>query len=262
MRTLPVGEAFGHAVKSTTNNIGFAWHVSWPWMLAILPFNVVGNAYVILNQAGDRKAMSIQLGLVSFGLAVLAMVAFSSIAVNWHRYILFDEVPQGWARFRLDDKVWRYIGNTILIFLIFAAAELVFALGAGVLYFILRGFSLIIIVPAVIAALLAAISYGYRLAIKLPAIAVGRESSTFGEMLDLTNGNFWQLIGLGCLSFLVLIGLALALGLLSYLVAATGQQMLLFITIALQLVINWIATIFGVTMLTSLYGFFVEKREF
>jgi hypothetical protein len=38
--------------------------------------------------------------------------------------------------------------------------------------------------------------------------------------------------------------------------------MLLFITIALQLVINWIATIFGVTMLTSLYGFFVEKREF
>jgi len=32
--------------------------------------------------------------------------------------------------------------------------------------------------------------------------------------------------------------------------------------LSLQIVFNWIFTIMGVTLLTSLYGFFVEKREF
>jgi hypothetical protein len=32
--------------------------------------------------------------------------------------------------------------------------------------------------------------------------------------------------------------------------------------IAIQVMVNWVATIFGVTLLTSLYGYFVEGRDF
>jgi len=38
--------------------------------------------------------------------------------VNWHRYILLDEVPHGMERLRLDATVWRYVGNILLIALI------------------------------------------------------------------------------------------------------------------------------------------------
>jgi hypothetical protein len=45
MRKLPVFAALGHAFKSTTDNIGFAFHISWPWMLLLLPLNVAVNLY-------------------------------------------------------------------------------------------------------------------------------------------------------------------------------------------------------------------------
>ena len=37
---------------------------------------------------------------------------------------------------------------------------------------------------------------------------------------------------------------------------------LMAVLIALQLVVNWIIAIWGVTMLTSLYGYFAENRNF
>ena len=40
MRKLPAFAAFGHASRSTTDNIGFAFHISWPWVLMLLPFRV------------------------------------------------------------------------------------------------------------------------------------------------------------------------------------------------------------------------------
>ena len=36
----------------------------------------------------------------------------------------------------------------------------------------------------------------------------------------------------------------------------------LAIAIAVQVIVNWISTILGVPLLTSLYGFFVEGRDF
>jgi hypothetical protein len=36
----------------------------------------------------------------------------------------------------------------------------------------------------------------------------------------------------------------------------------LSLAVAIQVMVNWVATILGVTLLTSLYGFFVEGREF
>jgi len=45
MRTLPVGAAFGHMLRSTTNNLGFAWQLSWPWILLIAPANILATLY-------------------------------------------------------------------------------------------------------------------------------------------------------------------------------------------------------------------------
>ena len=45
MRILPVMAAFGHVVRSTINNASFAWSLSWPWMIVIIPVNIVAQLY-------------------------------------------------------------------------------------------------------------------------------------------------------------------------------------------------------------------------
>ena len=55
MRKLPVFKALGHAIRSTTENMGFAFHISWPWMLLLLPFNAAVNLYLVFTACRIRK---------------------------------------------------------------------------------------------------------------------------------------------------------------------------------------------------------------
>lgn len=63
------------------------------------------------------------------------------------------------------------------------------------------------------------------------------------------------------LFFICLFLVGLVMLLLTYLIAQLGM-LGLSVLLAIQVAVNWVATILGVTLLTSLYGFFVEGREF
>lgn len=266
MRILPIFGLLGHSFKSTLSNLGFAFHISWPWMLAILPFNIAGNIYGVLNQPAAPGEVVASVLIVSLAIGLLTMVAFASIAVSWHRYILLDEVPHGWDRLRLDATVWRYFGNTILMILILFAGGLAIGIPVGIVIAILSYFAkqyvLILAIPAYLAMGLAAISYSYRFGIKLPGIALNRQDYTFRNALSDSAGNFWRFAGLGILVGLVLLALALVVGVPTYFITLSQNQGLLYVLIAVQLAVNWVATIWTVTMLTSQYGYFVEKRNF
>jgi hypothetical protein len=263
MRKLPIAAAFGHAFNSTVKNISFAFYASWPWMLAILPFNIFGNAYVMLNQLSEPlQSVSSGVVLVSILIGLLTMVAFASIAVNWHRYILLDEVPQGLQRLRLDVTVWSYIGNTILMVLMIFAAELVFVIIGFIFYYLLGNLSLVLIIPAATAFLLFLMAYFYRLSLKLPGIAVGNSDVNFGSALKATEGNNWPLIGLVLLILLIALAIGAVISGLTYVLTNSGSNSMLYVVIGVQFMVNWLTTIFGVTLLTSLYGFFIEGRDF
>jgi hypothetical protein len=272
MRTLPVIKAINHAIKSTTDNIAFAFHISWPWIVMLMPLNIATNLYVVFNnlqpERGGQPDMA-ALGkffMASFPLAIASIIAYASIAVNWHRYILLDEVPTGWQRLRVDGLMWRYIGNFILIFLIVMAAAFGAAIGFGLAGFMLRAIAgetvmAVILVPAAVALYVYAIMATYRLSVKLPAVALGRTEFSMTDVWKATEGNNWRLLGLlGLfLACMMLVGLAT---LLATLVFQSLGTVGLSVSIAIQVLVNWVATILGVTLLTSLYGFFVEGREF
>ena len=194
-----------------------------------------------------------------FAIAMAGLIAFASIAVSWHRYILKDEVPQGLARLRLDSVVWRYVGNSILLFLIFFAIGLPFGFLAWAISTAI-GLAGTVVFVAIL--FLAALSTSYRLSIKLPSIAMERTDIRFADAWRMTSGNFWQFMGLGVVFLLILLGVGLAVGAITSVVGLTSSTLLLVLIIAIQQVVNWVATILGVTLLTSLYGFFVEGREF
>ena len=161
--------------------------------------------------------------------------------------------------------MWRYIGNAILIGLILIAggivAALIFSLVGWGLSAIVGEASLIIIVPGVFALYAYAIVSAYRLAVKLPSVALGRNDFHMRDAWRVTDGNFWKILGLVFLFFVCVLLVGLAMLLVTYLFGQLGT-LGLSVSLAIQVAVNWVATILGVTLLTSLYGFFVEGREF
>ncbi len=265
MRQLPVTGALGHAFKSTFNNAAFAVHISWPWMAILLPFNVGANLYLILNGLADPEKADPRTLVVMLPLLVGSFVAYASIAVNWHRYVLLDEVPQGWDRLRLDGLMWRYIGNGLLIGLMLAAgaiaAGVVVTFASYILGAMVGEVLALVIVPALIAVYAYVLVAAYRLSVKLPAVALGRTDFGLGNAWAATEDNFWQLLGLVILFIGCVFIAGLGVFLFSLLFGALGTFGLA-LALAIQVLANWVATILGVTLLTSLYGFFVEGRSF
>jgi hypothetical protein len=261
MRTLPVTAAFGHVVRSTINNASFAWSLSWPWMIIIIPVNIFAQLYGFSIEPGmtEPSGAAVAVGAV---VGLLTLFAFASIAVSWHRYILLDEIPQGLARLRADNTVWRYFGNTLLIFLILLAGFLPVGLLVGMLVAALQNAGAIISVPIYLAAIIFGVAAFYRMSVKLPAIALERKDFTLKEAWAKTQGNVWQLFGLALLFVLTLIGMGLVLVAIAYVLQLTGLSIALFLSLAIQMMFNWLGTIAGVTLLTSLYGFFIENRDF
>jgi hypothetical protein len=270
LRTLPVIPAVIHMWKSTINNLWFALRAQWLWFVLLAILFAVLALSNDLKITGDQAALEAQLkdnpekaGLfvlsVFLGIAA-TLLAFSSIAVSWHRYVLLDEVPQGLAALRVDSIVWRYLGNLMLLGLLMTVLALPLSLVP---------FPLLLSMPAIAVGILMAyiifvmLPILYRLSIKLPAIALGRRDFRMGDAWNVSRGNWGQILGVALLYSgaswiigLILVGVAILLN------TVFGPVIGFWLDIAIQTVINWVVTVMGITLLTSLYGFFVEKRDF
>ena len=260
MRILPVTAAFDHIVRSAINNLRFAFHVAWPWLVILVPVNIAVSLAAPFDPVAGLNSRGILLTILA---GLLSLFVFSSIAVNWHRYILKDELPMGATRLRTDGLVWRYFGTTLLIMLMLLLALLPFAFLLELLARALGQAALLIVVPAYVALLLAGLAAFYRLSIRLPAIALGRTDYRFKDAWAESQGNSWQLVGLGLLLFLVMIVVALVFGVMMTLLAKFPGGVVGQIAGAIvETGANWLVSILAVTALTSLYGFFSESRNF
>jgi hypothetical protein len=263
--------AFRHGVRSVIENIPAAFAMSWPWLLvggllSAYPY------YIILQSGGlnDPEVSQFAPPRVIFSalfLIAIFTIIFTSIAVNWHRYILLDDWPKGAARVRFDGKVFRYLGNLILITLMAGlVVSIVLMLAAGTFRSALAEAGQVesMIVGEAIAGVLAFFAGGlfFRLALKLPAVALGRTDYKITNSARDTSGNFGQLAALSFLSWLLnTVMQYLGLGLV-WASGAVGSNIALALSIAITFFVTWLLGLLGITLLSSLYGFFVENREF
>lgn len=261
MRILPVSAAVNHAVRSAYDNLAMSFHLCWPWLVVLGGLDVAliwlsGAGTAVPQQANGEVALAIYFSIV------LTLFAGSSIAVNWHRFILKDEVPQGLARLRADAVVWRYFGNTVLIVLLAMLTILPGIMALSLLGAVIgltvnaAGVAIAVVMMAAIMPLI------YRWSLKLPAIALERNDYGLKQAWLDSQGNHSRLmiIGVGYLIAMLALGL-LAQTVGSLLQGAVGSAAIV-IEIFLRLAMNWLGTILAATVLTSLYGFFVEKRSF
>jgi hypothetical protein len=263
MKQLPVIAALNHALQSTWRNLPFAIHVSWPWMAILLPLQIAGALYVRANYpAFDPQnpdpAMVAGLLSVEIPLWVLQFLATSSIAVSWHRYILTDAVPHGWQRLAVDGKVLRYGGNLVLLSLIIAGILFVPALLIGILSVLIGNAAVVLYVPLAIAAVIIYTRYS----VKLPAVALERKDFGFADAWRATANNSVPILGLFFLMVLCALIVAFAMLVITSPISWLQNDAALVGVLAVQLAVTWVMTIFTVTILTSLYGYFVENRSF
>jgi hypothetical protein len=263
-RQLSAARCIGHAISSVRNNIAYAFRISWPWYAVLAPVVIVMVLLSYYLTDADPQANPGINALIDLVRGLITMVAFASIAVNWHRYILLDEVPLGKDVFRLDDKTWRYFGNLLLIFLILLLISIGVGIPIGVII-ALAGNTRGYIIPLVLIVLIVVPVAGIvtlRLSTRLPAIALGRRDFSLGDAWRATkNSNLPILLVFLFEVFALVVALAI-ISIVSFFTGLISPTLQVIITIALGVAVNWLFTIFSITILTSLYGFFVEGRDF
>lgn len=186
-------------------------------------------------------------------LGLMAGFILSWVAVAWHRYVLAEEAPSGLLPPMAGPEILQHLGWSFVL-----------SLGALVLSWVLGPVLEALFAPldgmpgllAPMAGLLLATSYlGLRFGLVLPAAALGRPMGLQDS---------WQATRplAGAILGLALLGLA-AFALTGVLVpllflAAPGAGV--WLHLALTTALNWVSTMLGLSLLTTLYGHLVERR--
>ncbi|MEI8179008.1 hypothetical protein [Aestuariivirga sp.] len=247
MRKLSPTKAISHALNSVWSYRQVAVRIAFAWLPVLL---LCGIAEVYLAPPAVAVDEIPSVPPVQIATFLISLVATSSMAVSWQRFILLDELGRG---LRLDGSVIRYALYTLLLI---AAAVVPTAILLALA--LLAPSASVLALPAVI--LIGGIVT--RLSVRFPAIALGDRSFTFSDAWKASVGNFWQCLGVFMLSWAITLGGLFVLILIS---SGLGQlnPMLgdLAITVGVILMQLFYA-IFNASVFTSLYGYFVEKREF
>jgi len=252
MKKLPVFAAIRHTLSLTFNNLGPAFRITWAWVIVfVVTITLFVWATAGLGRASDPAANLFPVMMFGTVFLLAAVAAMASIAVAWHRYILLDEGGDVGFNLRIDATVWRYAGNAILVAV---GMMVVFGLPMVVLLQ-LSPYMLVLAFPA----MFLVAPFMYRLMIKLPAIALENRDFSFSAALAVSRDNHWPLVGLVVMYFLVAFAINLFVGVVTFVGLIFGPFAVVIQVIATALA-EWFGIIFGISLLTTLYGFFVEDR--
>lgn len=239
---------FAHAIRMVLNNLGPALRISGVLM---------GVLFVAtLALGGGQAAVGGDAGVPVFDggaliLLVLSFLVSIWIGVAWHRYILRDEVPTGLVP-GFDGAA---IGSYFVAGLILVAILLALAIPLGVLVavlliplsaggdpglFVALMFGLLLYLP---------LAYvGYRISPILPSAALGPRMAL---------KDAWYATGTSGAAFVVL---TVASVLASMLAQAPIWVLGGFLGAIWLFVVQWATILIGASILTTIYGHYVEGR--
>lgn len=195
---------------------------------------------------GETTSLPWEVVIVSIATCVL----YLWIAVGWHRFVLMDEAPKSVVVPQFHgDRMLAYFGRILQMALIGALVGLVFGLAAVGMGLI----SPIIGMIGMFGLFMALMVVAYRLAPVFPAAAIGRPVNV-GEAWAATSGASGTIILLAVISVIATMILDLPLQLFM------GMSAGVPLVIIWSSITGWIKLMVGVSIMTTLYGVYVEKR--
>lgn len=251
-------QIFIHSVRQVFGNLEGALRVSAALTIVQIVITLtIGRALL-----GDQADMQARMMAGDFNwagyAASLLLLLFTSlwIAVGWHRYILTNETPQILPKLHLD-RVMGYFGKSLLIGLIIVPVAMIAGVIVGLAVFPLFGDELMTrpFLIGIIFGLLVYIPIGVimmRLSTMLPGVALqaGVPVMAGWEATRGQTGTIFVVVVLTVVASLVLS--APSFGLLG---SPTSVVALVW-----RFVSQWVMVMVGVSILTTLYGHYIEKR--
>ena len=92
MHKLPALQAIKHALKAVIQFRKAGTRIGLPWVLVLAVVSFLDRIFSVAPDPADGTASMMLLRPTELIIAAFSLVIFSSIAVNWHRYILLDEI--------------------------------------------------------------------------------------------------------------------------------------------------------------------------
>lgn len=186
--------------------------------------------------------------LVLVFVLIVMVFAISWIAVSWHRFILLEDYP-GVLPAIANRPVWTYAGLSMLLGLIMLGALLPFVIVASIVTAIVGNTA----VPSLIVGIAGGIYFTYfwlRTALILPALSVGAPLAIRAA---------WTVTGAASMPILQAASILVVINVLgSMFIGAVSAGVIGFI---IEMAFSWITLMAGTSILTTLYGVLVEKRE-
>lgn len=235
-------QIFTHSVRQVFGNLTDALRISG--LLYIVQMMIVVAMGVTSGETMQANPAKMLL------IVVVALVFSLWIAVAWHRFVLNGEGGTSLLPPFHGNEILRYLGRSLLIGLVVVAVGAVAGMLMMPLGVMLAGplagamiASLFIMVPVFMVML--------RLSIPLPAIAMGQNIG-FNEGWKATHGETGVFFGLA----LLLAVFSILLGVPEALFRPDSIPALLW-----TLTTGWVQMMVGVSILTTLYGHYIEKRR-
>ncbi len=263
-RKLPPMTALEFAIEQTFRNFFFGLRLVLGWAVVLSPLFITAYFMAFRNGMPDVNSLPPASLAIFIAIAVAALLASFSLAVNWHRRILLDETPRRLGWIRLDSVVWRYLLGFIAVWVILAI------IGAAI-------FAALTYLPpalepnlgptaanagkAVAAVLgLVALFTWYRLSTWLPAIATRDRDYGLWTAWKTTRRNSMRYLGF---TFWLLFGLAIAgaVGAGAFFAQqALGNPWATAAAFALIGLLAWLALFLIMTIATSHYYHFTSAK--
>ena len=254
-------DIFLHSLRQVLGNLPNAIKIS------AVPFGIQFIATFLLTRPDKTMAMMRDpMAMMQGGpslvaqLANLVIVIVTSIwmAIAWHRFILKSEAPTGFVPPIDGGRMGAYFLRSLLIGIVLVVLGFVLGMVAGFVMFGIIGSSgggmstiFMITIISLLLVYFPLFVIGYRLATALPGTAIDNEGA-FLSGWEATKGETGTFVGLGLISVLAMIVSAVLT------IFVLAKIIVLFI--AWTLVFNWLATLVGLSVLTTLYGHYIEKR--
>ena len=247
------------------NNFGQALRVSvGPYLLLVLATVLIFGSASSFEQLGDLASGNLppeQLvtagGSIVIGtlvLLILFVFVAAWVAVSWHRFILLEEYS-GIIPAISGRPIWPYIGRSFVYGLFIGLVALILGFAVGIVTAILFAVSPSLgSIGAIGLGLLLGVVLSllwFRIGVALPAIAVGKPI-TMREALDATakiKGTILSIV-------VTIVVVSMIAG-----VAVQGIYGInAILGIAVDIFVQWLTLMVGVSILTTLYGHVIEGR--
>ena len=251
-----------HSFRLVTGNIGMAIRISWWLGPAIL-------IAIILMVALIESDMYPVFVMLAIALVPFFIWSISLIAVVWHRYILLAEIPKGIFPYRKGLSIWRYFWHGLGIGLLLILIGMVLGFILTVIFSQIAPISLVLL-PIITFIIMMVIFY--RIALILPSVAID-ETLSLADAFRESRGFTWDITVMVILVVLANIAINIMIGVIFELPAKTdtssfdpnattvltGVSYILYMVISVTF--TWFTSILNISILTTLYGYIVERRQ-